>query len=191
MRPAKEIKEALKLLEKLPETPAREAQIDVLRNCHSEKKVFDLYVVKAPEKNEILFYAARDAAQFVAGKLELETLLGTDVLPMENEPEPEDEKVTVSKAYLEDLERRIERMEIKLLKIEGIKKLAQDDHEDSLTFPEVCYYIGCSRDTLTRWTKEGILNAEKRGRYYYYKSSDLTNSSVVRTFIRNKRKNMI
>ena len=42
MRPAKEIKEALKLLEQLPETPARNAQIDVLRNCHSEKKVFDL-----------------------------------------------------------------------------------------------------------------------------------------------------
>ena len=188
MRPAKEIKEALKLLEQLPETPARDAQIDVLRNCHSEKKVFYLYVVKAEVKNEILFYAARDAAQFVAGKLELETLLGTDVPPMENEPEPENEKVTVPKAYLEDLERRIERMEIKLLKLEGIKKLAQDDQTESLTFPEVCYYIGCSRETLTKWTKEGILKAERRGRHNYYSTSELINSSVVRTFIRNKKR---
>ena len=188
MRPTKELKQALEQLSLQADSPERQAQIEVIRNCHSERKVFELYVMKAEVKNESVFYAARDAAQFVAGKLELETLLGMDVPPVEDEPEPEEEKVTVSKAYLEELERRIEQMEIKMLKIEGIKKLVQDDHEESLTFPEVCYYIGCSRDTLTRWTKEGILNAEKRGRYYYYKSSDLINSSVVRTFIRNKRK---
>lgn len=188
MRPTKELKQALEQLSLQADSPERQAQMEVIRNCHSEKKVFELYVMKAEVKNESVFYAARDAAQFVAGKLELETLLGMDVPPVEDKPEPEEEKVTVSKTYLEELERRIERLEIKLLKIEGIKKLVQDDHEDSLTFPEVCYYIGCSRDTLTRWTKEGILNAEKRGRYYYYKSSDLINSSVVRTFIRNKRK---
>lgn len=188
MRPTKQLRQALEMLELQPNSPEREAQKEVIRNCHSEKKAFELYVLKASEKNESVFYAARDAAQFVAGKLELETLLGTDVPQPVDEPEAEDDKIIVSKAYLEELEQRIELMEIKLFKIEGIRKLAQDDHAESLSFSEVCYYIGCSRDTLTRWTKEGILNAEKRGRYYYYKSSDLTNSSVVRTFIRNKRK---
>ena len=187
MRPAKEIKEALKLLEQLPETPARNAQIDVLRNCHSEKKVFDLYVQKAEVKNESVFYAARDAAQFVARKLELETLLGMDVPPIEDEPEPEDKIVTISKAYLESLEQRLDRLELMLLKMEGIKNLMREKQTERLSASEVCYYIGCSRDTLIRWTKEGLVKAERQGKYYYYPISEMIENDVLRTYIRKKR----
>ena len=193
MRPVKELKYALKHLEQLPDSPERQAQMEVIRNCHSEKKVFDLYVQKAEEKNESLFYAARDAAQFVAGKLELSTLLDTDIAETYTETEPvaeevKEEKVTVSKAYLELLEQRLERLEVRLLKIEGIKSLVKEKEPNSLTSGEVCYYVGCSRDTLMRWTREGTVKAERRGKNYYYPVEELMENEVVRKFIRNKKK---
>lgn len=181
MRPAKEIKEALKLLEQLPETPEREAQIDVLRNCHSEKKVFDLYVQKAEVKNESVFYAARDAALFVVGKLELETLLGTDVLLPVDEPEPEDEKVTVSKAYLEELEKRIERLENSLMGITHSAQLRQKrmDGKELIPQEEACKYVGCDQRTLSRWVKKGIIHREKWGRKNFFYKEELDSLPTV------------
>lgn len=189
MRPSKELRYAVTQLEQLPDTPERLAQREVIRNCYSEKKVFDLYVVKAEVKNESLFYAARDAAQFVAGKLELATLLNTEIPDGAVEAEPlEEEKVTVPKAYLELLEQRIERLEIRLLKIEGLKSLNKEKQSENLTSGEVCYYIGCSRDTLMRWTKEGIVKAERIRKQYYYSAEELMENETVRKFIRNRKK---
>ena len=189
MRTTKELKDALMRLGQLPETPERKIQQEVIRFRQTEKTVFTNHVMKVPEseRNESVFYAARDAAQFVAGKIGLDVLLGTDAPEADDMPEDDTEEVTVSRAYLEEMERRIERLELRLLKIEGIKSLVRDEQTERLSTAEACYYIGCSRDTLMRWTKEGQVKSEQQGRYYYYPASELMGSNVVRTFIRNKK----
>ena len=180
----------MKLLEKLPETPAREAQIDVLRNCHSEKKVFDLYVVKAPEKNETLFYAARDAAQFVMGKLELETLLGTEVPDAEDREEDkakdEAETIVVSKAYLEGLEKRIERLEARFLGRKRRLQRARQRLQDKAVMiqAEAAEYIGCDKTTLMRWTNKGLVKAELRGRNICYTKDELDANPTIRQYMK-------
>lgn len=189
MRTTKELKDALMRLSQLPDTPERQAQKEVIRFRQTEKTVFTNHVMKVPEseRNESVFYAARDAAQYVTGKIGLDVLLGTDEPETEDMPDDNTEVVTVPKAYLEGLEQRIERLELRLLKIEGIKSLVRNDQTERLSSSEACYYIGCSRDTLMRWTKEGKVKAEQQGRYYYYLVSELMGSKIVRTFIRNKK----
>lgn len=188
MRPTKELKQALEQLSLQADSLERQAQIEVIRNCHSEKKVFELYVLKAEVKNESVFYAARDAAQFVAGKLELETLLGMDVLPVGNKPEPEEEKVTVSKAYLEELERRIERLEKSVMGITDSVHLRQKrmDGKELIPQAEACKYVGCDQRTLCRWVNKGIIHREKWGRKIFFYKEELDSLPTVQAYKNRK-----
>jgi hypothetical protein len=76
MRTRQEIQTALHLLDQYG-GEHKDAQTDVLHNRMTESQVFDTYVSTAPgdERNEARFFAARDAAQYVSGRLTLEELI--------------------------------------------------------------------------------------------------------------------
>ena len=186
MRTKKEINDALTKLMLMPDNAARRAQREVLEGGRSESWVFDKYVRNAPseEKDEDVFYAARDAAQFVAGKLDLDAVL--EVNPLDDESEEVPESVTVSTNFLRSLLERVERLEhLMQVRTEIGKKYSG---KEELMQAEVCEYLGCAQCTIMRWTQRGIVKAIQRGRNLYYLKSELDNNPAVQAY--KKRNNI-
>jgi len=186
MRTTKELKDALMRLGQLPDTPERKAQQEVIRFRQTEKTVFTNHVMKVPEseRNESVFYAARDAAQFVAGKIGLDVLLGTDVPEPDSTPEDDTETVTVTKGWLKKMERRIERLEALLLKREHLQQQKEERFADKdfLIQAEACDYIGCAQCTIMRWTRKGIVKAVQRGRFLFYDKKELDANPIIQEY---------
>ena len=187
MRSKKEIDDALFRLTLLPDNATRRAQIEVLTGCRSESWVFDKYVRNAPagERDEDVFYAARDAAQFVAGKLELDAVL--EINPLDDEPHDGTEEVTVPKSLLQNLIERVARLEKDVRSLCSEKTLRAAPKpvtagEAFLTGEEAAYYVGCSYRTLSMWRKKGLVTGHKKGNFLFYLPSELAASDTVKRF---------
>ena len=185
MRTQNELDEALLLLAEV-NTPEAKAQWEVIEGKHTESWVFDKYVrdVHDDEKNESLFYAARDAAQFVSGKIDLEMLFtGAEFEETEIKSE-----VPVPQGFLGMLLQRIERLEKQVRILKGMKQKRSyrgaSDYEDNdfMTQTEAYKYIGCAQCTVIKWTNKGMLKAYRKGNHLYYKKSELDMNPGVLNF---------
>lgn len=192
-----EINRAIAYLKK-KEDPISEAQIYVLERKKTEQWVFERYVKGVPEeqRNEALFFAARDAAQFLTGKISITaicpdleesdeeesgTYINTTLLPKEDNGET----ITLSRKEYEELLQRIERVERRL----GLKsqinrvsrKLITDvNRKDLMSQTEACHYIGCGKSTIKRWADKGYLTGYKDGQRIFYDKKEIDNSVVVK-----------
>lgn len=185
MRTQNELDEALLELADV-DTPEARAQWEVIEGKHTESWVFDKYVrnVSDDQKNESVFYAARDAAQFVAGKL------GPDMLATAPDDTTAEKtmEVQVSREFLETLLSRVERLEAQVRILKGMKrkrsyKEARDyGGNDFMTQTEAYRYIGCAQCTIIKWTNKGMLKGYRKGQHLYYKKSELDTSPVVQNF---------
>jgi len=187
MRSKKEIDDALFRLTLLPNNAARRAQIEVLTGCRSESWVFDKYVRNAPagERDEDVFYAARDAAQFVAGKLELDAVL--EINPLDDEQQDGAGEVTVPKALFQNLMERVAQLEKDVQSLRGEKTFPAAAPKPAageafLTGEEAAYHIGCSYRTLSMWRKKGLVTGHKKGNFLFYLPSELAASDTVKRF---------
>ena len=193
MRTKKEINDALTKLMLMPDNAARRAQREVLEGGRSESWVFDKYVrnVPAEEKDENVFYAARDAAQFVAGKLELDSVL--EVNPLDDEGE-EPESVTVSATFLLSLLERVEQLEksVELLlkgnESKGIVPESRNSYDSFLTTDEAAFYIGCTPATLLSWRKKGLISAQQKGGTWIFNSLELSRNATVLLYQKKNHK---
>lgn len=183
MRTQEELNEALLMLGDV-DTPESHAQWEVIEGRHTESWVFDKYVrnVSDEEKNERLFYAARDAAQFVAGKVEL------DALMTEKQESDERPKTVVTDELLAMMLHRIEKLETQVRILKGEKqkrsyrKASDYAKGDFMTQTEAYRYIGCSQCTIIKWTNKGMLKGYRKGQHLYYKKSELDSNPVVQNF---------
>ena len=108
MRKQSEINRAIEYLKPLVDKVSR-LQVEILENKRSESWVFNQYVRDVPEdeRNETLFYAARDAAQFLAGKIGISSICPD----LEDGPEEEEEEtITLSLSEYKKLIRRLDRV---------------------------------------------------------------------------------
>ena len=89
MRKQSEINRAIAYLEERNYDPICRIQREVLEEKRSESWVFNRYVRDVPEdeQNETLFYAARDAAMFLSGKIGISSICPD----LEDGPEEEQE----------------------------------------------------------------------------------------------------
>lgn len=114
MRKQSEINRAIEYLKPLVDKVSR-LQVEILENKRSETWVFNQYVRDVPEdkQNETLFYAARDAAMFLAGKIGISSICPD----LEDEPEEEEEQeetITLSLSEYKKLLLRLDRVERRL-----------------------------------------------------------------------------
>lgn len=166
MRKQSEIDRAIEHLKSYNDAASR-IQVEVLEMKRSESWIFNQYVRDVPEdeRNETLFYAARDAAQFLTGKIGISSICPD----LEDEPEEEeeqDETITLSRREYNNLLKRLERVERKLgLKSQinriSRKLVSEADPEDLMSQADACRYIGCGKTTIKRWADRGFLTGYK------------------------------
>ena len=192
MRTKQEINLAIDLLNEYGGEFCRE-QAHVLRNRMSESQVFEAYVYNMPQeqKNEALFFAARDAAQYISGKLTISELIPN--LPdsvseelMQQKKEEEKDTVTLSYREFQNLQKRVERLERRLGLRAEINKVTRKDAaeapSDLISQAEVCRLLGCGKSTIKRWADKGLVTGYKKGKNVYYSKHGLMRSDVVKEY---------
>lgn len=181
MRKKSEIKRAIEALRQKCDHISQ-AKLQVLEGVRSEQWVFDNYV-KIPEekRDEEAFFAARDAAQFVAGKIGISAICPE----LEDSPEDVDEDtITIPRSEFDKLLKRLERVERRLgLRVGSVEKAERKDiseaPDDLIPQVEACRYIGCGKSTIKRWADRGLITGYVKGRSIMYSKKELDKSKVV------------
>ena len=151
-----------------------QVQLQVLQNEMSESDVFQKFVVEVSDEqhDEEKFFAARDAAQYLADKLTLAAFLPD--APIEEIGKSASEgTITLSIDEYNCLLLRLERLEAKL-KLQPLKNYTTRrvvPNGDMLSQKEAIEYSGYCRTTLGRWVQRGLIHRYlKQGKSYFSKS---------------------
>lgn len=188
MRKQSEINRAIAYLEERNYDPICRIQREVLEEKRSESWVFNRYVRDVPEdeRNETLFYAARDAAQFLAGKIGISSIC-PDLEDGPEEEEEQEETITLSLSEYKKLLRRLERVERRLgLRVGDVAPVPRKDiseaPDDLIGQADACRLIGCGKTTIKRWANKGLITGYQKGRSVYYSRRELIGSPVVKDY---------
>ena len=186
MRNQLEINQAIAILSKNGDKASKK-QIDVLKNRMTESQVFQTYVVNVDEesKDESLYFACRDAAQYLVGSLSIHDLTGLDASEIKTCNAHywyvEEDTITLSRAEYDCLIERLDRLEqwTGLRRSEPHGSCQSDvlpqnaDMKDMLTQNEACRYIGCSKNTIKKYVSRGLLHSYRQRRYTYYSKTEI------------------
>lgn len=190
MRKQSQINRAIEHLKSYNDAASR-IQVEVLEMKRSESWVFNQYVRDVPEdeRNETLFYAARDAAQFLAGKIGISAICPD----LEDEPEEEEEEETITLRLSEykKLLLRLERVERRLgLRVGDVAPAPRKDISEApdelIGQADACRLIGCAKTTIKQWANKGLITRYQKGYNVYYSRRELLGSSVVRDYKESK-----
>lgn len=189
MRKQSQINRAIEHLKSYNDAASR-IQVEVLEMKRSESWVFNQYVRDVPEdeRNETLFYAARDAAQFLAGKIGISAICPD----LEDEPEEEEEEtITISLSEYKKLLLRLERVERRLgLRVGDVAPAPRKDISEApdelIGQADACRLIGCAKTTIKQWANKGLITRYQKGYNVYYSRRELLGSSVVRDYKESK-----
>lgn len=156
------------------------AQYNTLLNRMNESQVFSTYMASLPEeeRNEDVYYAARDAARFLAGKLPLSAMIPDS--DDDNDTE-EDDTVTIKRSQLEDILKRLERLEKRV----GISRETKPFHkapDDIMTIEEAAAWAGCGERTISRWAHKGCFTSYRKSGRYYFSKSEIEKSLVYQEY---------
>ncbi|WP_308773108.1 helix-turn-helix domain-containing protein [uncultured Bacteroides sp.] len=186
MRKQSQINRAIEHLKSYNDAASR-IQVEVLEMKRSESWVFNQYVRDVPEdeRNETLFYAARDAAQFLAGKIGISAICPD----LEDEPEEEEEEetITLSLSEYKKLLLRLERVERRLgLRVGDVAPAPRKDISEApdelIGQADACRLIGCAKTTIKQWANKGLITRYQKGYNVYYSRRELLGSSVVKDY---------
>ncbi|MBM6757403.1 helix-turn-helix domain-containing protein [Bacteroides mediterraneensis] len=192
MRKQSQINRAIEHLKSYNDAASR-IQVEVLEMKRSESWVFNQYVRDVPEdeRNETLFYAARDAAQFLAGKIGISAICPD----LEDEPEEEEEEgtITLSLSEYKKLLLRLERVERRLgLRVGDVAPAPRKDISEApdelIGQADACRLIGCAKTTIKQWANKGLITRYQKGYNVYYSRRELLGSSVVKDYKDSKKK---
>lgn len=193
MRKQSEINRAIEHLKACNDNVSR-IQLEVLETKRSESWVFNRYVRDVPEdeRNETLFYAARDAAQFLAGKIGISSICPD----LEDEPEEEEEQeetITLSLSEYKKLLLRLDRVERRLgLRVGDVAPAPRKDISEApdelIGQADACRMIGCEKTTIKQWANKGLITRYQKGYNVYYSRRELLGSSVVKDYKDSKKK---
>lgn len=197
MRTKKEINRAVAILRQKGDKLSL-VQAAVIEDHRTESWVFVNYVqnVSADEKDETTFFAARDAARYVAGGIALEELIMDAetyaAAPIEEQP---DGIIQMLIQQIDALKKRVQVLEADKKKAEARPKniyktiaIARpgDDH---ITQATACKYIGCTKQTLQGWAKQGMIARYLNGRNVYYSKREIDRNEKVQMYIRKLQNN--
>lgn len=191
MRTKNEINQAVAILTRKADRPSL-VQAEVLQGSMTEQQVFQKYVMEVAEENrdEVVFFAARDAARFSAGHIGLEELIpdvqsmtaadfaATGALGVVDE---ESDTIMLSRKEFNRLLARIERLE----HWTGLRRkaapgdctplpLPEDaDMDDLMKQNEACRYLSCGKNTIKGYASRGLVHSYKKGKFTYYSRREL------------------
>ena len=158
----------------------------------TEQQVFQKYVMEVAEENrdEEMFFAARDAARFSAGHIGLEELI-PDVQSMTAADfaaagalgvvDEESDTIMLSRKEFNRLLARIERLE----QWTGLRRkaapgdctplpLPEDaDMDDLMKQNEACRYLSCGKNTIKGYASRGLVHSYRKGKFTYYSRREL------------------
>lgn len=170
----------------------KQVQADIVRRRLTEAQVFEAYVANVPAsgRDEALFFAARDAAQYVAGKIGIAELvpgLPEGVAEEMERPQGEAEAaVTLTLKEYRNLLRRVERLERRMGLRSEINKATRKDASgaptDLISQAEACRLLGCGKSTIKRWADKGLVTGYLKGHNVYYSRRSLMGSAVVKDY---------
>ena len=193
MRKQSEINRAIEHLKACNDNVSR-IQLEVLETKRSESWVFNRYVRDVPEdeRNETLFYAARDAAQFLAGKIGISSICPD----LEDEPEEEEEQeetITLSLSEYKKLLLRLDRVERRLgLRVGDVAPAPRKDISEApdelIGQADACRMIGRAKTTIKQWANKGLITRYQKGYNVYYSRRELLGSPVVKDYKDSKKK---
>lgn len=159
------------------------AQYNTLLNRMNESQVFSTYMASLPEeeRNEDVYYAARDAARFLAGKLPLSAMIPDSD---DDNVTEEDDTVTIKRSQLEDILKRLDRLEKKTGIIRCVRetKPISAAPEDIMSMDETIRWSGCGKKTLRRWASRGSFTTYANGKRYFFSRSEIENSLVYQDY---------
>lgn len=185
MRTQFEINRALNILNSLAqEQPSAGIQAEVINKRMDERAVFEKYVVGVADSNrdESLFFAARDAARYLKGEIDLDILIPgvyIDNTKSSESAENEAGTVTLSRKDFNLLLKRIDRLEQWIglsRKAATLKPQAMPEGinmADMMKQNEACSYLECGKNTIKKWAAKGLVHAYQQGKYVYYSKKEL------------------
>lgn len=195
MRTNKEINYAVALLRQKDDRISL-TQTEVLELRLTEKAVFEKYVANVPaeEKDEAVFFAARDAARYLAGGIALEELIpdAEDTLSESNIPEldsSDGEMILVSKRTLQNLLLRVSRLELiagirnKQMKVKRKSTTTSNMPDDLISQVEVIRLLGCGKTTIKRWANKGYITGYQKDGRVYYSKKEIRNSQAFKEYL--------
>lgn len=186
MRKSQEISKAIAILRKKGDKLSLN-QADVLANRRGEVWVFERYVrdVADAERDESVYCAARDAAKYLIGRIEMAELI-PDIEKYQKIAAPSPEPKVSTESLLrriEKLERLVDDLLLERRQRSAYKKMPESyDRGDFLIQTKAYEYIGCSKTTLKSWTDKGLITGYRKGTKVYYCKSELDASPVVLNF---------
>lgn len=168
------------------------AMATVLQGGMTEHQVFQKYVVEVSdtERDEAVFFAARDAARFAAGHIGLEELIpdvqsitaadfvAAGALGVVDE---ESDTIMLSRKEFNRLLARIERLE----QWTGLRRKAAPgdctplplpddaDMDDLMKQNEACRYLSCGKNTIKGYASRGLVHSYRKGKFTYYSRREL------------------
>lgn len=165
-------------------------QASILENRRTEAWVFESFVKNVAEenKNEEAFYAARDAARYLAGHItETEFLPETAGRISEPGDKPSSKMICVDADLIRHLTRQVSRLESAIERLldkptKPQTKKADAGADDFVNQTRACQWIGCSRVTLRSWTTKGLVPSYRKMNAVYYRLSELEQCTVVQNF---------
>lgn len=183
MRKSSEINRAIAILRKKGDNRSM-VQVMILEKRATEVWVFEHYIreASAEERDEATYCAAREAAQYLSGKLELEELIpDADQYPVSGEDVKEQsvkDKIRVLEKHIADLERVVELLSQK------INLTVREDDLGYMTSKEVIDYIGCPVSLMKEWRKKGILPFYMRKGKIYFHRNDIDKSVTIKKYMK-------
>lgn len=196
MRTNREISRAAALLRRKGDRTSL-IQAEVIEKRLTEKAVFELYVTNVPaeEKDEAAFFAARDAARYVAGSITLEELApDVNITSRQTESDTpglemlDEDRIVVSKRMLYNLLSRVNRLELKVgirkttMKVNR-KKATGNEPEDLISQAEVVRLLGCGKSTVKRWADRGYITGYQKDGHVSYSKKEIRNSQVIKEYL--------
>lgn len=191
MRTKQEIKQAVAILEHKADRLSL-VMAEVLQSSMTEQQVFQKYVMNVAEadRDEAVFFAARDAARFSAAHIGLEELI-PDVQSMTAADfdaagalgvvEEEGDTIVLSRKDFNKLLARIERLEqwtgLRRKPVQGsctpLPLPADADMADMMKQNEACRYLACGKNTIKGYASRGLIHSYKKGKFTYYSRSEM------------------
>lgn len=176
------IEDVLKALRRKGD-PVSMEQCRVIENRWTDIEVFNHYLAgKSDEERDMnLYWACRDAAQFVHGQLDVSALIPEmEVTPSQDEePDNEPEMVTLSRKEFNNLLRRIEKLE----RWTGLKRRTEParlkplpqgaDRADYVNQNEACRLLGISKRSMRGYADRGEVKAWQDRKFVVYLRKDI------------------
>ena len=195
MRTNKEISYAVALLRQKGDRISL-TQAEVLEKRLTEKVVFERYVANVPaeEKDEAVFFAARDAARYLAGGIALDefipdaegTLAESDIPELDSS---DGEMILVSKRTLQNLLLRVNRLELMAgirnnqMKIKRKSTTTGNMPDDLISQVEVTRLLRCGKSTIKRWADRGYVTGYQKDGRVFYSKKEIRNSQAFKEYL--------